>query len=109
MKPQTQRKYISILEMFLNANGNPVVSNMRRMRRLRVPTAPDSPIETLTTDQLDAIRRAAESMSGWKGSGARPLVALLPACRRRRRAVRLARLAGLAPPRWKIRVTPPTG
>ena len=109
MKPQTQRKYISILEMFLNANGNPVVSNMRRMRRLRVPTAPDSPIETLTTDQLDAIRRAAESMSGWKSSVARLLVVLLPACGLRRREIRLARLADLDLQRWRIRVTHPKG
>ncbi len=73
----TRTKYIRDLRAFLGWCGNPVFEQMRYVR-LPKPTHKGRRPRTLTDDQLDRLRAAAEGMEGWRGVVARLLVDLLP-------------------------------
>lgn len=109
LKAQSIRKYIGILNKFLTWTGNPVVSQMVEQGKLLVPRAPDPDVKILGEDALLRLLHTAEGMSGWEGSVARLLVAVLPNCGLRREEIRLARLIDVDTRDWTLYVVHPKG
>ena len=90
--------------------GNTVVEMMRKKHHVRFPSTPkDKPIRVLSGDELARIRRAADTLEGWRGSVARFLVAFLPATGLRPKEVRLSRFEDLDLDSWTVGIAHPKG
>jgi len=105
----TTAHYLNTLGNLLAWCENPVLDLMRRKRHVRFPKQQGKPIRVLGPEDLDRLRRAADSLEGWRGSTARFLVAFLPASGLRPKEIRLARLKDLDLATWTISVAHPKG
>ena len=109
MDPSTQAHLFGVLRKFLSWCGNPAIARVKARGHARFPHAIEKPIEVLGPQELECLRRTAETLDGWEGSIARFLVAFCPASGLRPKEVRLARLEDLDTTRWRILVAHPKG
>ncbi len=105
----TENKRIDVLNAFLGWVGNPVIEAAKKRRLYRRTTPPRKPIQSLTSEDVERLQSAAESVEGWRGSVARFLVAVLPATGLRPGEIRRARLCDLDVRRLVIFVAHPKG
>jgi integrase len=107
LQPATQHKNVGVLGGLLDWAGNATIRQMRLRKRFRI-VVPPKILYSLSESDLERIRRAADSIDGWRGEVAR-FLGILPFCALRSKEIRLANLADLDTNRWLIRVSSPKG
>jgi integrase len=105
----TIAKYLNDFDGFLAWCGNSTIANLRRKYRRLLPKATSKPIVVLDEDDLERLRRAAETIDGWRGVVARFIVVFMPNTGLRPKEFRLARLEDVDLKRWQLRVSHPKG
>ena len=71
--PETQQKYLQVLNRYLSFANNRSVEDARKKIKL---TTQRKPIQALTVEEVGTIFKTIETMGGWKGSVARGMIYL---------------------------------
>ncbi|MCI4371165.1 MAG: site-specific integrase [Thermoplasmata archaeon] len=81
------------LKGLLEYVGNGAVGQLKTLPHVETPRTLDKPIDTLSEEDLQRLRAAADSIRGWRGAAARFLVDFCPGTALRPKEVRLQELA----------------
>lgn len=110
LSPDTQAKYLQILDGFLSLFGNYTMMQIRKTSAIRLPhKTKGREIRALTHEELQAVFDAADRMEGWPGTVIRGYLALAFGTACRPNEIMTALAEDVDTTRWRFYIRNPKG